>query len=118
MKKLIITCAAVALLSGCAEIQAGWSSVNTATSAGIKATQKNVQGTNDNAAQAWADSGCAIPYGEVVRNGSGNPNLPAAVITLCGAPSGFTMIHTSGVASATTTIPTTVVSVPAVTPTQ
>jgi hypothetical protein len=100
-------------MSGCAEMQASWSGVNTATATSIKATQKNLQGSNDNIAQAWADSGCAIPYGEVVRNGSGNPNLPAAIITLCGAPSGFTMIHSTPTATATTTIPTNSTDAPA-----
>lgn len=97
MKKLsTILCAALAFsLAGCAEMQAGWTSTNTAASASLKATQKNVQGTNDNVAQAWADAGCAIPYGEVVRNGSGNPNLPLAVIELCGAPSGTVVLKGS-----------------------
>ena len=100
------------LLSGCAYLDAAVGGVNTYTAGETKAVQKNVQGANDNAAAIWADAGCAIPYGELVRNGSGNPNLPAAIITLCGAPSGFTTIHSAASATATTTVPTTVVAVP------
>ena len=86
--------AATAALSGCVQWDSAVSAANTYASAEIKAQQKNIQGINDNAAAAWADAGCAIPYGEMVRNGSGNPNMPAAVVALCGAPSGFTMTHT------------------------
>jgi hypothetical protein len=81
-------------LSGCTGFDAAWSGANNYYSGELKTTQKNIQGVNDNSAATWADAGCAIPYGELVRNGSGNPNMPAAVVTLCGAPSGFTMTHT------------------------
>lgn len=103
-------------LSGCAGFDAAWSGVNTYYSGELNNTVKNIQGVNDNAAKTWADAGCATPYGELVRNGSGNPNLPAAIITLCGAPSGFTTIHSAASATATTTVPTTVVTVPTTAP--
>ena len=103
-------------LSGCAWVDSTVSGANNYIAGEIKTTQKNVQATNDNAATIWVDSGCAIPYGEVVRNGTGNPNMPAAVITLCGAPAGFTMIHSTPTATATTSIPTNTIQVPTATP--
>lgn len=114
MRKLFLSVSACLLLSACVQWDTAVSGANTYAAAEIKAQQKNAQGVNDNTAAAWADSGCAIPYGELVRNGSGNPNMPAAIITLCGSPSGYTMVHQAGVATATTTIPTTVVTVPVV----
>lgn len=100
-------------LGACAEWNAGVASVNSYSGEQIAAQQKNVQGADDNVAAAWSKAGCALPYGEIVRNGSGNPNLPQAVITLCGSPSGFTIIHATTTATATTTIPTTTVPAPA-----
>ena len=105
MFRNILFIAGCLALTGCAEFQSAWTATNTATSAGIKATQKNVQGTNDNIAQGWADEGCAIPYGEVVRNGSGNPNLPLAIIELCGAPAGTVVLKTSAPLSTSVTTP-------------
>ena len=113
---LMVAGAVLASLSACAEWNAGVSSVNSYVGQQITAQQQNIQGANDNAAKAWAETGCAIPYGELVRNGSGNPNLAAAVIELCGAPSGFTTIHTQASATATTTIPTVTVPAPAPAP--
>lgn len=81
-------------LGACDTVNAAWSGANTYYASQSKGLVKNIQGSNDNAAGTWAEAGCAIPYGELVRNGSGNPNMPAAVVTLCGAPSGFTMTHT------------------------
>ena len=83
-------------LGGCAAWNAGVSSVNTYSAAEITAQKKNLEGIHDNSAAAWAAAGCAIPYGELVRNGSGNPNLPQAVVALCGAPSGMSLTKTAG----------------------
>ena len=99
------------LLSGCAGFDAAWSGANNYYGSQLQATVRNIQGVNDNTAKTWADAGCATPYGELVRNGSGNPNLPAAVIALCGLPPGYTMVHTVSTATVTTgaasvTIPT------------
>jgi hypothetical protein len=100
------TCVAVAVLlagaglSGCAEYNAAIGAANTWTAEQIAAQKTNVQGINDNAVKAWADLGCAIPYGTLVRNGSGYTNLPKAVVLLCGAPSG--MILTTSASTTTT----------------
>jgi outer membrane lipoprotein SlyB len=111
--KPILAAALIAVsLSGCAGFDAAWSGANNYYSGELNKTVKNIQGVNDNAAKTWADAGCATPYGELVRNGSGNPNLPAAIIALCGAPSGFTTIHSAAQATATTSVPTTIVTVP------
>lgn len=101
------------LLSGCVEWNAGVSAATSYASGQVSIQQANIQAANDVVAKTTADAMCATPYGEVSRNGSGNPNFAQAVIALCGAPSGFTMIHTSGIATATTTIPTTVIVAPA-----
>jgi hypothetical protein len=73
-------------LTGCAEWNAGVSALNNYTGTQVTAQQANIQGVNDNLAKVWVDAGCALPYGEIVRNGSGNPNLAKAVILLCGQP--------------------------------
>lgn len=83
MKRLMIF-AATLVMSGCASYDAGFSAVNTYAGAEIAAQQKSIQGANDNAAKAWAEAGCAIPYGTVVRNASTIPGLPVAVERLCG----------------------------------
>jgi hypothetical protein len=103
----------VAILpAACAPYNAAVSAATSYASTQVTAQQANIQALNDVAAKTWADGGCAIPYGELVRNGSGNPNFAQAVISLCGGPSGYTMIHGAAVPIATTTIPTTIVTVP------
>jgi hypothetical protein len=94
---LLAACLLVGLMAmpGCTSWNSGVSAVNTYTSAQITAQQSNVQGVNDNAAALLAASICATPYGELVRNGSGNTNFPAAVIKICGAPSGMAVLETS-----------------------
>jgi hypothetical protein len=96
-------------LSGCAEYNAAVSAGTNFASTQVTAQKENIQALNDVAAKALAASLCAVPYGELVRNGSGNPNFPTAVIEACGGPSGYTLVHNASTATATTTIPTTVV---------
>ena len=110
------------MLPGCAGFDAAWSGANNYYNGQLQATVKNIQGVNDNAAKTWADAGCATPYGELVRNGSGNPNLPAAVIALCGLPPGYTVVHAVSTATVTTgpaniTIPTSTTTVTGAPPT-
>ena len=96
MRKTALTMAALLALSGCA-------SLSTDYRAAVGVVQADVRLANDNAAATWAAAGCAIPYGEVVRNGSGNPNFPKAMVELCGAPGGYVMVSTSGGAALVTT---------------
>lgn len=103
---------ALALLASCTEFNAAMSTANSYSRSQITAQVANIQGVNDNAALVWAETGCALPYGEVVRNGSGNPNLAQAVMLLCGTPAGTTVIHTSPTATAITTVPTATVVAP------
>lgn len=118
MKRILMTLPLLGLtgmasiLNGCTAWNSGVASVNNYSASQMAAQQKNVEGVNDNVARAWAAGACAIPYGEIVRNGTGNPNFPKAIIELCGAPSGTTIISTQPVPSATTTVPTIVVPVP------
>ncbi|MEO0034329.1 MAG: hypothetical protein RLZZ501_352 [Pseudomonadota bacterium] len=90
-------------LSACAEYNAAIGAANTWTAEQIAAQKSNVQGINDNAVKAWADLGCAIPYGALARNGSGYTNLPKAVVLLCGAPSGMVITSQTTLSAATST---------------
>jgi ABC-type branched-subunit amino acid transport system ATPase component len=105
--------AAVLLLTGCAEYNAAVSGATAFASGQVTIQQQNIQALNDVNAKAWADAGCAVPYGELVRNGSGHTGFAQAIVELCGAPAGTTLIHNIGTPTATTTIPTTTVVVPA-----
>ena len=82
--KILAVGLCVAGLSACAEYNAGFSSLNNYASGQIAAQKTNIEGANDNAAKAWADVGCTIPYGTIVRNASTIPGLPTAVEKLCG----------------------------------
>lgn len=86
------------VLAGCAELDAAVGGANTYAAAESAAVVKNVQGFNDNVARATIAALCATPYGELVRNGSGNPNFPSAVVTACGAPPGLTIFKSGPVA--------------------
>lgn len=79
-------------LGGCAEISAMASGYTAAAQVSAQATVRNVQQVHDLEAQVWAATACAAPYGELVRNGSGNPGYPSAVIALCGVPPGLTRV--------------------------
>jgi ABC-type branched-subunit amino acid transport system ATPase component len=103
---------AVLLLSGCAEYNAAVSGATAYVSGQVTIQQQNVQALNDVNAKAWADAGCAVPYGELVRNGSGHTGFAKAIVELCGAPAGTTLISTTATPIATTTIPTTTVVAP------
>lgn len=92
-KSIIVTLFGLLALSGCAEFDAATTATTSYASTQVSAQVLNIQAANDVAAKTWASSGCAIPYGELVRNGSGNPNFAEAVVALCGGPSGYTMIH-------------------------
>ena len=113
IKRMCSLVLVAAMLTGCAGFDAAVSGANTYVAGELRAQQKGIESANDNVAATWAMSGCAIPYGEIVRNGSGNPNLAAAVITLCGSPSGTTIIRTIATPTAITTIPSTTVAAPA-----
>lgn len=80
-------------LTACTSLNAGMSAANSYTAAQLSAQRSNLEGVNDNAAKVWVASGCAIPYGELVRNGSGNNALARAVIALCGAPGGMAVVE-------------------------
>lgn len=71
------------LLMGCAEWSATSSAITSAVSGQVTNIQTNVQQVNDLNAKAWTDVACATSIGELARNGSGNPNFPAAVFLLC-----------------------------------
>jgi hypothetical protein len=101
--------AAVVLLGGCTQIDAAFGAANTLAAGEIKTAHTNVAAALDNAATLAVNALCDIPYSEVVRNGTGNPNFAAAVTKLCGSPAGTTVIQSSPAATAVTTIPTTVV---------
>jgi hypothetical protein len=111
----VLTTAAfiVVPLAGCAEYNAAVSGATAYVSGQVTIQQQNVQGLNDVNAKAWADAGCATPYGELVRNGSGHTGFAQAVVELCGAPAGTTLIHTAATPTAITTIPTIAVIAPA-----
>lgn len=83
------------LLAGCAEVNAGAGAATNYVAGQSKAAAANVLAANDTAASIWAEVGCATPYGEVARNGTGNPEFAAAIVALCGPPSGFALIRTS-----------------------
>jgi hypothetical protein len=123
MTRLIIaalTTAAVSVLplTGCADYNAVVSGATSYASGQVTVQQQNIQAVNDVNAKAWADAGCAVPYGEIVRNGSGHTGLAAAIVELCGAPAGTTLIRMQGTPTATTTIPTVTVATPPSSPNQ
>ena len=91
MKRLLLfpLLAGVMLLAGCAEWSAAISGYTAAAQVSAQAGVRNVQQVNDLNAQVWSAAACAAPYGEMVRNGSGNPGYPSAVIALCGVPPGL-----------------------------
>lgn len=114
MTRGIIAALIIATLSGCAEYNAAVSGATAYASGQITIQQQNIQGIDDANAKALAAAACATPYGEVARNGSGNLNFSKAILLLCGSPAGTTIIQTVGVATATTTIPSTTVVAPTV----
>lgn len=79
------------LLSGCADINAGVAAANSYIAGNARAAASNARAIDDTAASAWADIACAMPYGEVARNGTSNRNFAAAVVELCGPPFGYTL---------------------------
>lgn len=110
MKREIVLAALIGL-SGCTEFNAASSAASSYASTEVSAQVLNIQAANDVVAKTWASSACAFSYGELVRNGSGNPNFAEAVINLCGGPSGYTMIHGTNITvykpNGTTTMPIT-----------
>jgi hypothetical protein len=82
------------LLAGCAEVNAGAGAATNYLAGQSRAAAANVRAANDAAATAWAELGCATPYGEVARNGTGNPRFAAAIVELCGPPAGFALVRT------------------------
>ena len=71
----------------------------------------NVKALDDLKVNTWAQLGCAIPYGAMVRNATANPNLPMAIVDLCGLPAGINVIKsTSGLELTSGTGPTTIAS--------
>ena len=89
MRNTVIALMLTGSLSACAEGEAAWSAANTAGAAANKATAANAKATIDNLATAQVNQLCLTPYVELVVNGTGNPSFPAAVIKLCGQPSGL-----------------------------
>lgn len=91
MLKVFALLTTVALI-GCENASMVVSGVATRAQTQAMAVVKNVQQVNDFNAEVWAATGCSAPFGELVRNGSGNPGYTAAVIDLCGIPSGLMRI--------------------------
>ncbi len=91
MKRLLLfpLLAGVIMLAGCDNISAALSGAVSKAQESAAAGVRNVQQLNDFNAGVWAATGCAAPFGEMVRNGSGNPGYVSAVIDLCGVPAGL-----------------------------
>jgi len=110
------------LFLGCLIALSGCSAINSGVSAGVNylgasavGAKKNIEATNDLALSTWAAAGCATPYGAMVRNATGIPTLPEALVHLCGLPSGITVVQTT--AAATVTVGTGEIKVPTATTT-
>jgi hypothetical protein len=88
MRHLACALAVAIGLSGCQAYDAGFAGINNYYSGELKAQQKNIQGTNDNAVNTWSDIGCAMPYGALTRAPA---SVTRAIIEICGAPTGVTM---------------------------
>jgi hypothetical protein len=100
-------------LGACSYVNAAAGAANNFAAGQIAATTAAIQAADDNIAKALVHEMCAIPYGEVARNGSGNVNFPLAVIKVCGSPAGTLVVQEAGSVTATTTaVPTTVVAPP------
>lgn len=72
------------MLASCADVQQGVTAFNAAA-------VQDVKNANDDAVMLWAESGCALPYGAVVRNASTSPGIALAIPSLCGRLPGLTM---------------------------
>lgn len=100
---------AVVGLAGCNAINSavsGGTNYLSASEAGAKSNQQHI---DDLGLKTLLDTMCITPYGAIVRNASGNPNAPRAIVDACGLPQGITLIqNTSGVSMATGTGPVSV----------
>lgn len=79
---------AIALLSGCGTINAGYSGALNATAQDYMGAKENIQHTDDFKLRAWLDSSCAINIGALQRaiSTSGNPYIANAIFTACPVP--------------------------------
>lgn len=103
-------------LAGCETMNAGSSAAINYLAGNESSTKQNVQKADDLNLKALTDALCAIPYGAVVRNATGNPKIPAAIMDACGLPQGVTIVTNNAAVTISTgtgsvTVPTTTTTV-------
>src|SRR5487761_2513495 len=107
----------LSLLTGCAGINAGYSSVLTQGVADYASAKQNVQATDDMKLKVFVDSSCAINIGALQRavSSTGSAAVANGVFTLCPVPgAGVTTPSQTGMLSVQTfNIPVTGIAPPA-----
>jgi len=96
----------ILLLTGCGTPwNAGVAAATSLSAAQVATNASAIRAINDVLARTWMDSGCELPFGLVART----PSLFGVLTTLCGAPTGVTVISTQAAPTAITSVPTIIV---------
>jgi hypothetical protein len=102
--------ALIAVLSGCAEyLNPGAAALISREQANSLGAAANIRAADDLELNLTAAGLCAAKYGAVTR---ASVSVAQAVRDACGSPAGMMLISTQSAATATTTIPATVVVQP------
>ena len=95
----LTTLVCIILLSGCGTINTWTASKDSVIVSDYTAFKKNLQNTDDQEFEAWADAACNVKVGALQRNASGKQGNVKAVFDACPVPT--LIVISNGTASYT-----------------